>query len=377
MVEERKTFAIYVITKHGLEIAAKIRESLPDAELFVSTRLSEHAPSDAIEMSLPMGPTLKTAWPQYDCHVHIISVGAVVRMIKDLLVDKKTDPAVVCVDDAARFSICVLSGHVGRGNQFTERIASAIDAMPVVTTASDSIGTLTVDILGRDFGWQLDDMERNVTLACAEVVNGNSTCFVQETGEPGFWPLDKKLPRGVKYSTCLDDVDPGDHTMLLICSDRRFEASHPTHWQKSVIYRPKSLVLGIGCDRDTSLDVVEDGVLKFLEEQKLSIKSVRNIASIDKKADEPSLIELAEKHEWKFEVYPADQLDAVEGIENPSETVKRYVGTRSVAEAACLLSAGASQLLMPKQAFRKTEEGRNMTCAIARVPFDKRVEARS
>lgn len=375
MAEQHKTFAIYVITKHGLEIAARIRESIPDADLFVSTRLSKQAPDDAIEMSLPMGPTLQTAWPQYDCHVHIISVGAVVRMIKDLLVDKKTDPAVVCVDDAARFSICVLSGHVGRGNEFTERIASAIDAVPVVTTASDSIGTLTVDILGRDLGWQLDDVERNVTLACAEVVNGNNTCFVQETGEPNFWPLNKPLPRGVNYATCLDDIDPKDHTMLLICSDRLFEASHPTHWQKSVIYRPKSLVLGLGCDRDTPLDVVEDGVRKFLDEQGLSIKSVRNIASIDKKADERALIELAEKHGWRFDIYPAEQLDVVEGIENPSETVKKYVGTRSVAEAACLLSAGASQLLMPKQPFRKTEAGRSMTCAIARIPFDKRAEA--
>ncbi|MDA7980257.1 MAG: cobalamin biosynthesis protein [Pirellulales bacterium] len=374
MAEQHKTFAIYVITKHGLKIARRIRECIPGADLFVSTRFAEQAPSDAIAMSLPMGSTLKAAWPQYDCHIHIISVGAVVRMIKDLLVDKKTDPAVVCVDDAARYSICVLSGHVGRGNEFTERIATAIDAMPVVTTASDSIGTLTVDILGRDLGWQLDDMERNVTLACAEVVNGNNTCFVQETGEPDFWPLNKPLPRGVNYATCLSEVDPNEFTMLLICSDRRFEASHPIHWQKSVIYRPKSLVLGLGCDRDTSLDVVEDGVLKFLEEQKLSVKSVRNIASIDKKSDERALIELAEKYRWSFDVYPAEQLDVVEGIENPSETVKKYVGTRSVAEAACLLSSGANRLLMPKQPFRKTEDGRNMTCAIARIPFDHRAE---
>lgn len=375
MGESRNTFAIYVITRHGLAIASRLRLAIPDAALFVSTRLTDEAPKDAIPMSLPMGPTLKSAWPRYDCHIHIISVGAVVRMIKDLLVDKKADPAVVCVDDASRFAICVLSGHVGRGNEFTERIGRAIGATPVVTTASDSIGTLPVDILGRDLGWELDDAERNVTLASAEVVNGNRTCFVQETGEPEFWPLGKPLPRGVDYATDLDSVDPDDFTMLLICSDRCLEASHPAQWDKSVIYRPKSLVLGLGCDRDTALDVVEDGVLRFLGAQKLSVKSVRNIASIDKKADEQALLQLSHKYDWRFDVYPAEQLDAVEGIQNPSETVKKYVGTRSVAEAACLLSAGTNRLLMAKQAYRATEGSRNMTCAIARIPFEKRREA--
>ncbi|MAF65979.1 MAG: cobalamin biosynthesis protein [Planctomycetes bacterium] len=375
MGESRKSFAIYVITKHGLVIAARLRQAIPDAALFVSTCLADQAPEDAISMSLPMGPTLESAWTEYNCHIHIISVGAVVRMIKDLLVDKKVDPAVICIDDAARFAICVLSGHGGRGNEFTERVARAVGATPVVTTASDSIGTLTVDILGRDLGWQLDELERNVTLACAEVVNGNRTCFIQETGEPDFWPLDQRLPSGVHYATDLDLVKPDDFAILMICSDRCFKESHPAHWNKSVIYRPKSLVLGLGCDRDTPIEVVENGVLRFLDEQGLSLKSVRNITSIDKKADEAALLELSQKYDWRLDVYPAEQLDVVEGIKNPSESVKKYVGTRSVAEAACLLSAGTNRLLMEKHAHRETEGGRNMTCAIARIPFETRPEA--
>ena len=372
MSDFRKTFAIYVITKHGLEIAARLRIFIPNADLYVSTRLAEQAPADAISMALPMGPTLAAAWPKYDCHIHVISVGAVVRMIKDLLVDKKVDPAVICVDDAARFAICVLSGHVGRGNELTDFVARAIGATSVVTTASDSIGTLTVDILGRDLGWQLDDVERNVTLACAEVVNGNRTCFIQETGEPNFWPLDRPLPKGVSYATDLGSIDPDGFTMLLICTDRQIEATYPRHWTKSVIYRPKSLVLGLGCDRDTPLSVVENGVNKFLDACKLSIRSVKAMASIDKKGDEPALQELSRKNGWPFQLFPAQQLDVVDGIQNPSETVKKHVGTRSVAEAACLLASGSRELLLPKQSYRETEGGRSMTCAIARIPFAKR-----
>jgi len=288
--------------------------------------------------------------------------------------NKKVDPAVICVDDAARFSICVLSGHVGRGNLYTQEVADALDAMPVITTASDSIGTLTVDILGRALGWTLDDMDRNVTKGCADVVNAFKVAFIQECGEPDFWPLDRALPEGVEYFTSFGDVDPEPFETLLVATDREFKNELPEHWEKAVIYRPKTLVLGVGCDRDTPLEVVEKGILSRLSEQGLSIKSVKAITSIDKKADEVALIELAEKYDWPFITYTAEELDVVEGIENPSETVKKYVGTGSVAEAACLLNAGASKLLMPKTPFKLEEGGKNMTCAMARIPFEYRIK---
>lgn len=368
----RKDYAIYVITKHGLEISAKIRAALPDADLYVSPKQIANAPDDARELSLPMGPTLRETFDQYNCHIHIISVGAVVRMIKDLLVNKKTDPAIVCVDDAARFAICVLSGHVGRGNFFTQRIAESIEATPVITTASDVRGTLTVDILGRDLGWVLDDLDRNVTRGCAAVVNETRVALVQETGEPEFWPLEKTLPPGVEYSTTLEAVRPDEYEILLIVSDREFAQSYPAHFENSVIMRPKSLVLGLGCDRDTPFEIIERGVLHHLSAAGLSLKSVKSIASIDKKADEPGLIALSEKYGWPFQFYPAAQLDVVPGIENPSDVVKKHVGTVAVAEPACLLAAGAEKLLIPKQSYKEPADKHNMTIAIARIPFAKR-----
>ena len=138
---------------------------------------------------------LADTFTAYDCHVFVISVGAVVRMIAPLLRNKKVDPAVVCVDDAARFTICVLSGHVGRGNGFTDRVAGILGDQSVVTTASDVLGTLTVDILGRELGWTLDDPDRNVTRGCAAVVNAAPVLFVQETGEPNFWPPEQAAAR--------------------------------------------------------------------------------------------------------------------------------------------------------------------------------------
>lgn len=372
MSQERRPFAIYAITKHGVGIAARLLEKLGGADLYVSDKVRAGAPDRALRLPLPMGPTLNETFTAYDCHVFVISVGAVVRMIAPLLKDKKVDPAVVCVDDDARFAICVLSGHVGRGNAMTDRVAAALGAQPVITTASDVRGTLTVDILGRELGWQLDDLDRNVTRGCAAVVNAAPVAFVQECGEPDFWPIDKPLPEGVRYATSLDAVQARAFEILLVASDRDIQASHPEHWSNAVVYRPKSLVLGLGCDRGASPDMVQRGVTALLSKAGLSAKSVKAIASIDKKADEPAFLELAQRNGWPLHVYSAEELDAVPGIQNPSEIVKRHVGSRGVAEPAALLRAGAQALLVPKQSYTEPEAGRAMTLAVARIPFPER-----
>lgn len=372
MSPTRKPYAIYAITKHGVEIGARLAAGLEGAELFVSERVRALGPPNALPLPLPLGPELAKTFSAYDCHIFVISVGAVVRMIAPLLRDKKRDPAVLCVDDAAQFSICVLSGHVGRGNVFTARVASLLGAQAVVTTASDVRGTLNVDILGRELGWTLDDMDRNVTLGCAAVVNAQPVAFVQECGEPNWWPEGAALPEGVTYATSLESVDPARYEILLVATDRELAAALPEHWARAVIYRPKSLVLGLGCDRNTPPELVARGVARALARHGLSSKSVRNIASVAQKADEPALCALSAEHGWPFEAYAPEVLDGVVGIENPSATVKKHVGTRSVAEAACLLSAGATRLLVAKESYTEPGAERSMTIAVARVPHPKR-----
>jgi cobalt-precorrin 5A hydrolase len=372
MTAQDGQLAVYAITKHGLGIASRLLERLPEADLFVSEKLRSQASPAARSLKLPMGPVLAETFSQYDCHVFIISVGAVVRMIAPLLRDKKVDPAVVCIDDDARFSICVLSGHVGRGNEWTARIAEVLGSRAVITTASDVRGTLTVDILGRQLGWSLDDPDRNVTRGCAAVVNAAPVAFVQETGEPTWWPEEAPLPEGVRYAHSLDEIDPASVEILLVATDREFRESHPSHWSNAVIYRPKSLVLGLGCDRGAPPEMVSRGIVALLGQHKLSLKSVRAIATLDKKGDEPAFLALRERHGWPLHLYTSLELDAVAGIENPSDAVMRHVGTRGVAEPAALLAAGAHALLLPKQVYTEVGVGRSMTLAAARVPFPKR-----
>lgn len=368
----RRAFAVYAITAHGAEIGQRLVRALPDAELWASRRVRSLCPESTRDLPLPIGPWLRENFHRYDAHIFVISVGAVVRLVAPCLVSKKVDPAVICVDDAARFSISTLSGHVGRGNQFAQRVADILGATPVVTTASDVRGTLSVDILGRDLGWCLDDLDRNVTASCAAVVNASPVAFIQECGEPNFWPLDQELPAGLSYFSSADSVVVERFESLLVVSDRDFAALYPEHYARAVVYRPKTLVLGLGCDRATPFGLVERGVQRLLERNRLSPKSVAAIASIDIKRGEPALVELCEKYGWAFLDYSAADLEGAIGVENPSAVVYKYVGTHSVAEAACLLGAGAVRLTVPKTSYTEPGAERNMTFAVARKLHSKR-----
>jgi cobalt-precorrin 5A hydrolase len=106
----------------------------------------------------------------------------------------------------------------------------------------------------------------------------------------------------------------------------------------------------------------------------LSLKSVKAVASIDKKNDEPAILLLARRHGWPLQFYSAEELDAVAGIEHPSEIVRHHVGARGVAEPAALKAAGAARLLVGKQIYTEPGAGRSMTLAVARAPFLPRKE---
>lgn len=368
----RAPYAIWAVTRHGLGHATRLAAALPGAELIVSERLADAAPAGATTVALPLGPQVAARFAAYDCHVFAISVGAVVRLIAPVLADKKVDPAVICVDDAARFAICTLSGHVGRGNALTDRVAALLGATPVVTTASDVLGTLTVDILGRELGWALDDPDRNVTAGCAAVVNGAPVAFVHEAGEPGFWPLDRRLPDNVRYARSLDAIDPDRFEILLVATDRDVAATHPRHFARAVIYRPRSLVVGVGCDRGLPPDVAARGVDRVLAAHGLSPRAVAALATIDVKGDEEAFQALAAARGWPLRTFAAAALDAAPGLATPSEVVRRHVGTRGVAEPAALLAAGAARLAVAKQVYTEDGVGRSLTVAVARIEHPAR-----
>jgi cobalt-precorrin 5A hydrolase / precorrin-3B C17-methyltransferase len=289
---------------------------------------------------------VRQAWDECDGIVLFLATGAAVRLIASLLESKHRDPGVVTVDDAAGFAVALCGGHAGGANALAERVADALGATPVLTTASDSVGVPALDSLGRELGFSLEE-DSDLAAVGAALVSGEKVCLVSE----GRWPLGA-LPENVVRT------DERESPLILI-SDRLEEVPRP-----SVIYRPPSLVAGVGCSRGAGADEIIGLIEASLEEAGLSRNSVAALASIDVKRDEAGLLEAAGRLDVPVSFHPAEALSAVEAP-NPSEVVRAAVGTSSVAEAATI--ASGADLVVEKR------KSANATVAVGRLPVKGRL----
>ena len=343
--------SVLAITKNGIIIGEKLKELFPNWDVFAPEKLSNKN-SEITWYSEATTNKIIELFKNSNALICLFSLGAVIRLIAPHLKDKKTDPAVIVIDDKTNFVISALSGHIGGANELTQQIAEKLNALPVITTAADVNKTIAVDLVGKEFGWKIDD-ETTVTKISAHMVNEEPIGVYQQTGNKEWY---KQLPKNVKIYDSLDELKKSNSKAHLIISDKIIEEDLS---QESVIYRPESLVIGIGLHWDTTKDTIKEGIEFCLDKFNLSSKSIAKLVSIKKPEDVKGLIELGK--EMKIPVEYVDREELAEIITpNPSNTVKAFEGTASVSEAAAI-KVSKGELIVEKQKFPP-----NLTVAIAR-----------
>jgi cobalt-precorrin 5A hydrolase len=240
--------AVVSITRHGIALAGKVVAALPGAQLFAPEKFRAEAeaaaPGAAHCYTGKLGDQVPALFAAFEGIVAIVSLGAVVRLIAPHLRDKQCDPAVVVIDEAGKFAIPVLSGHLGGGNALAGHLATALGATPVLTTASDARQTLAVDLLGRELGWTFEATHEELVRASAAVVNDEPVALVQEAGSEDWWQRHANgrggpLPDNLQRFARLEDVDLDRFGAVLWISARAMPDEYADRLAgKCVIYRP-------------------------------------------------------------------------------------------------------------------------------------------
>ena len=343
--------SVLAITKNGINIGERLKELFPNWDIFVPSKLSNENKS-ITWYSEPTSDKIIELFKNSNALICLFSLGAVIRLIAPYLKDKKTDPAVIVIDDKTNFVISVLSGHIGGANELTQEISEKLNALPVITTAADVNKTIAVDLVGREFGWKIDD-ETTVTKISAHMVNAEPIGVFQQTGNKKWY---KKLPKNVTIYNSLEELKKSNSKAYLIISDTIIDNELA---QESVIYRPQSLVIGIGLHWDTTKDTIKDGIEHCLKKFNLSSKCIAKLVSIKKPEDVQGLIDLGKEMQIPVEYVNREELAEII-TPNPSSTVKAFEGTASVSEAAAIKISNG-ELIVEKQKFPP-----NLTVAIAR-----------
>ncbi|GDY16456.1 cobalamin biosynthesis protein [Nitrosopumilaceae archaeon] len=344
--------AVLAITKNGVSIGLRLKEFFPNWEIFAPSKFS-NGNKEIVWYSDTTSEKIVELFKNNNALICLFSLGAVIRLIAPHLKDKKTDPAVIVIDDKTSFVISVLSGHLGGANELTQVIAQKLDAIPVITTAADVNKTIAVDLVGREFGWKIDD-DSTVTKISAHMVNEENIGVYQEAGKINWW---KELPKNVKIYQNLDEMKNSGSMGYLIISDKILEGDF---LKNSVVYRPPSLVVGIGLHWDTSKEIIKEGLDFCLQKFKLSEKSIVKLVSIKKPEDIKGLVDIGKEMGIIVEYVNREDLAEI-SAPNPSDMVKAFEGTSSVSEAAAIKVSGG-ELIVEKQKFPP-----NLTIAIARI----------
>ena len=128
---------------------------------------------------------------------------------------------------------------------------------------------------------------------------------------------------------------------------------------------PKTFWVGIGCQRHSSRLLIELAIAQVCQAHHLCETAIAGIATLDRKVQEPGLIEYCRDRYLPLHGFTADQLSQI-SIATSSARTQVLVGCPSVAEAAALLAASPdAKLCVSKQIFRHQDYVGGVTVAIA------------
>jgi cobalt-precorrin 5A hydrolase len=344
-VSENK-IAVWAITPNGAALATRIAAAFPAADVYATDTL-DGLPATAVRFR-SLAEAVAAHFHRYGGHVFIMAAGIVVRTVAGLIVHKTEDPAVVVVDDRGTFAISLLSGHLGGANRWAGRVAAAIGAQPVITTATDVNAVPAIDVLAGELGLKIENPQaiKNVNMA---LLTGSPV----EVHDP-FGILAGRIPNAAAFNGSAGAIP------ARVYADDRIAAAQAG----ALVLRPSSLVAGIGCNRNTRPEEMKELLFGTLHASCLAGASLRSLASIDLKADEPGIAALAQELGLPLEFFDREQIGGVEdAMPTPSAAVKKHIGVKSVCEAAAILASRGGMLIVPKRSSR------NATVAIARINF--------
>jgi cobalt-precorrin 5A hydrolase len=347
--------AIIAITTNGVRLGERIAREIPGAELFITPKHAVGIAAPATVFHEDLRSLIHSQWQAFDGLICIMATGIVVRMIAPLLEGKDRDPAVVVVDDAGKFAVSLLSGHLGGANELAGQCGRAIGATPVITTATDANGLPSFDMIAKEQGWGIDDFSR-IRILNALLLEGAEIAVVDPTGQ-----VERHVSgRGnLSYHGNFQEATGSGAKGFLFVTDHDIPAEFAP--RNLLILRPRNLVLGIGCNSGTSGDEIEQVVLASLKRLSLSFKGIRCIATAVAKRNEPGLLAFADSYSLPVVCYESTELNAVTVPSPPSRHAMDAIGAAGVAEPAALLASDGGRLLL-----NKVKSG-NVTLAIAEM----------
>lgn len=315
--------AIITITDDAQGLAFKLADHLENDSTVISVNIFHKNVKDALQVS----------FESYDCIICIMATGIVVRNICSLIKHKLEDPAVIVIDDLGKHVISLISGHFGRANAITLKIADIIDADPVITTSTDLHNKMGIDAIAAKYFLHIHEPWKIKVINSALLHDKTPDLYIPERFDFIF---DNHMIRD-----SFNEYRSLNNDLKVIFEDNE------------LILKPKKIVVGIGSRKGISTSKIYKAIEKSIYQLGLPLERIDAISTANIKKDEEGIIKTALKLNLPLKIVP---IEKIKNLDDPqcsrSEYVMEKFGVFGISEPVALITAGkGSKLIFRKTAF--------------------------
>ena len=303
---------------------------------------------------------LRAGFGRYDSLVCIMATGIVVRILAPLIVHKTSDPAVVVLDQKGKYAISLLSGHLGGANDLAREMAVISDGEAVITTATDVAGELSFDTFAKKHDMAIENIGQLKHISGALLSGKKVNVFTDKNAAELYPELAKEQKRGMiailPLSEFFKTYAIESNIPAVVIDERLFVSNSTVPQAAPVLYlRPRTICAGIGCKRNMEQKPIEEALLQTLKEEGIHPFSLKCIATIPLKSDEPGIIGTAANLNVPLQIIPTEEIENLDisqlGIQT-SEFVASQTGVLSVSTACSYLASSKGTILRDKAKYK-------------------------
>jgi len=320
---------IYAFSGNGAMLCDKIIESLKECkiEAFVPERYVK-AGKHVKLIPDNLYKSTEKSFKNKDCIIFIGAAGIAVRAIAPFVTSKKTDPAVICMDERGLNVISLLSGHIGGANKLTLKIAHVVGGNPIITTGTDVNDKFAVDEWATNKNLYIVSLKEAKDIAADIIEN-------KKIGLSSEFDIVSDIPK---------ELDTNEKNIgICISLD-----NNKNPFGKTLNLIPKIVSVGVGCRKGTRFEDIYDAVKKVLARNNISYFGIKSINSIDLKKEEEGIIKTSEIFKVSFNTYTKEELNSIEGNFTESDFVKKIAGVDTVCERAAIMGSSSKKLIIKK-----------------------------
>ena len=270
-----------------------------------------------------------------------------------LIESQAADPAVLLIDQDAKYVIPILSGQSGEANERATEVAEFLGAQSVITTSSDVSSVISFEEIALRNDLVLENHQAlqkltELLLSGAGIELHTDHDIEWETidstsGSLQILQYDAEDPRMIRrgYQMCEREDVPA-----VFLTSRELLEEEQTYSKNILVLRPRDIIIGISCRSRSNREYVLNAVQETLSRQNIPESSICRLATSALKSEEPAIKSLAERLSVPLDSVNGDELHKVSFLFMQTPFSQKSQNTETVAAASAYLASERGRMLL-------------------------------